>query len=411
MKRNNLLLAIPLLLAGMLMAGTPAWANVAANTQIINKATLTFAGGSASASVMVTVALVPSTPNIRITSGNAAYTAPNTPAITDSVIITSTANGPANYTVTPSITGSTNVMVANPTSVNIGGAASTTVSIGATVTTGASGQTYVTVPASGATGNNNPVNGIGVGSTIIFTVNGNTYTNQVTSTIYDAVNSTYKINWTTAVPVADVPGVGVTVAEQKTVNVSVLPGTVQATGTDLTVTVKGTVSTAGAADATATTAPANKWTTPTANVSLTKYVRNASTAIVGAGATSFTINTLTSNYYTSGVTGKPSDTLEYVLVADNAGVTDLNGSAITDGIPTAYVDLVTGPGPYGGKEVFYIDSTNATATFTAAGVGANQASYVAPNLVVNVGVGANATTTGAIPAGKKVTIAYQVKIK
>jgi hypothetical protein len=395
---------------GIASAAAPAFANVAANTQIVNKATLTFAGGSASASVTVTVALVPSTPNIRITSGNANYTAANTPTITDSVIITATANGPANYTVTPTVTGSTNVALANPASVNIGGGAATTVAIGASVTTGTSGQTYVTVPAGSAAGDNNAVNGIGVGSTIIFTVNGNTYTNQVTSTIYDAVSSTYKINWITAIPVADVPGVGITVAEQKTVNVSVLPGTVQATGTPITVTVKGTVSTAGAADATATTAPANSWTTPTANVSLTKYVRNL-VPVVGSGATSFTINTVTSTYYTSGVTGKPGDTLEYVLVADNAGTTDLNGSAIADGIPTDYVNFVTGPGPYGGKEVFYIDSNNATATFTAAAVGANQSSYVAPNLVVNVGVGANATTTGTIPAGKKVTIAYQVTIK
>ena len=50
----------------------------------------------------------------------------------------------------------------------------------------------------------------------------------------------------------------------------------------------------------------------------------------------------------------------------------------------------------------------------AGAVGASPASYVPgnnPNLVVNVGENANNTTPGTIPAGKSVTIAYQVKIK
>lgn len=388
-----------------------ALANVAANTQIVNSAKLTYAGGSAAATVVVSVALVPSTPNVSITYGNAAYTAPNTPVISDTVTITATANGPASYSVAPAVGATANVAGANPASVN---APTPVVSIGASVTTGTSGTTFVTVPAGIASGSGSAVNGIGPASTIIFTVNGNSYTRSGLTTT-DNGNGTFSIAWATPIPAADVPLAGVLIAEQKTVAVNVAPGTVLAAGSNITVAVSATVSTPGAPNATATTASPNTWTTPSPNVSLTKYVRNTSTPVVGsAGATSFTINTVTSTFYTGGVTGKPGDTLEYVIVASNTGATDLNSSALSDLVPTAYVNFVTSPGPYGGKEVFYIDPASATTVFTAAAVGANQASWVAgnnPNLVVNVGTGASNSAPGTIPAGKSVTIAYQVTIK
>jgi hypothetical protein len=388
-----------------------AFANTAANTQIVNSAKLTYVGGSAAATVVVSVALVPSTPNVGITYGNAAYTGPNTPPISDTVTITATANGPASYTVAPSLGAVANVSASNPATVS---APTPVVTIGATVTTGTSGTTFVTVPAGIASGSGSAVNGIGPASTIIFTVNGNSYTRSGLTTT-DNGNGTFSISWATPIPAADIPLAGVLIAEQKTVPVNVLPGTVLAPGSNITVAVTATVSTPGAANATASTATPNTWTTPSPNVSLTKYVRNASTPVVGnAGPTSFTINTVTSTFYTGGVTGKPGDTLEYVIVATNTGVTDLNSSAISDLIPTAYVNFVTGPGPYGGKEVFYIDPTSAAVAFTAAAPGANQASWVAgnnPNLVVNVGTGASNAAPGAIPAGKSVTVAYQVTIK
>lgn len=401
--KNFLVLMIA---AGAALSATSAFANTAANTSIVNSAKLTYTGGSASATVIVTVNLVPSTPNVTITNANGAYTAPDTSALTDSVIITSTANGPANYTVAPTVSASTNV-----TSPSVTGGAS--VSIGATVTTGTSGTTYVTVPASGASGSGSAVNGIGVGSTIVFAYNSTTHTVQVTGTT-DNGDGTFKISWGggSAIPPADVPAAGVQVGEQKTVNLSVKPGTIQTPGTAITVTVQASVSTTGAANATATNGTPNNWTSSLPNISMTKYVRNVTTGAAGsAGATSFTINTVTSTFYTAGVTGKPGDILEYVIQSINnagGGAFDLPGCAISDVLPTAFVDLANN---YGGQGVFYIDTNNATFKFTAAGVGANQASYVAPNLVVNVGIGANSTTPGAIPVGKSVIVAYQVTIK
>lgn len=385
-----------------------AFANTAANTRIVNSAKLTYAGGSAAASVVVSVALVPSTPNVTISYGNADYTAPNTPGIVDTVTITATANGPAEYTVTPSIMEATNV-VSNSPSVN---ALTPKVTVGATVTTGTSGTTFVTVPAGIATGSGSAVNGIGVGSTIIFAAGGTNYTRTVTATT-DNGDGTFTISWAT--PVGAAPAAGTLVAEQKAVSLDVLPGTVLSPGTSITVSVRASVSTPGAGAATADTASPNTWTTTSPYVSITKYVRNVTSKVAGtAGATTFTVNTVSNTYYTDGVVGKPGEVLEYVVQATNTSTTtDLSSSALSDVVPTAYVDLVT-PGPYGGQDVFYVDPDNAPFTFTAAAVGANQASWVPasnPNLVVNVGRGAGKTATGTIPATKSVTIAYQVKIK
>jgi hypothetical protein len=384
-----------------ILPASMALANTAANTAIVNRATLTYNGSqTASSSVTVTVNLVPATPNISISGGTAAYTAANTPAITDSVVITSTSNGPASYTVTPSVTASTNTTLPTVSGV-------TTVSIGASVTTGISTTTAIRVPASGASGNGAAVNGIAVNDTIVF-ISGTTYARTITGTT-DNGDGTFSLTLDTPIAPANVPAAGVQVGERMTVNLAALPGTVVAQGTPVTTTVQALVSTTGAASATAATAPANSWTTPNPNVSFQKYSRNLTTASGSGTATSFTINTVTSSFYTTGVTGKTGDTIEYVVVATNNGAIDLTTCAINDVLPTAFVNNPLGA--YGGKEIFYIDTNNVTSQITAAGVGANQASYVAPNMIVNVGVGANATTAGSIPAAKSVTIAYQTTIK
>ena len=421
-KMLKVYLALACLVVSLALSAGSALANTAANTQIINSAKLTYTGGSANATVTVTVALVPSTPNVSITDNNSVYSGPNTPAITDTVTITATANGPALYTVTPSVFASTNVLAGSPASVS---AVTPSVTIGATVTTGTSGATFVTVPAGTASGSGSAVNGIGVGSTIVFAVNSHSYAVQVTST-NDNGNGTFSINWASAI--ADVPPAGLLIAEQKTVNLNVLPGTVQTAGTNITVTVSASVSSPNATTANITNAHANFWTSPSLNVSFNKYVRNLSHPVTGGGQTiTTTINGSSNTYYTTGVTGAPpnpnavpatpGDTLEYVVVALNkagTGIPDLTGCAISDQIPTNYVNFL--PGAYGGagNDIFYIDTTGATFKITAGAPGSFQASFVAantPNLIVNVGVGANSSTTGTIPNGQQVTIAYQVVIK
>jgi len=397
----------------------------AANTQISNIATLNFTGCTTpiTAKVTVQVALVVSDPTVTIPApSTAAYTGPNTPAITDTVTIIANANGPATYTITPAVPsgGTTNVLTQYPATVS---AASTTVSLGASITTGTSGTTYVTVPTgligtaviNGSTVTT--VNGIGIGSTIVFTVNGHTYTELATSTT-DNKDGTFAIGWAT--PITDIPPAGTMIAEMRSVNLTVLPGTMQSADTpNITVKVIATVTTAGAGNTTGTgsATATNTWTTSPWSVTFNKYVRNATPNTTGNsngnGLSSITINGQSYNYYKTGVTAMPGETLEYVVVATNNGSIDLPGCTISDLIPTTYVTLAT-PSPYGSKDVFYVDPTGATASFTAATVGANQASFVAgstPNLVVNVGNGASNSVTGTIPAGKSVTIAYQVTVK
>lgn len=410
MMRKLFLTLTCLTLAVGLLAGN-ALANTAANTAIVNNAQLTFDGGSASATVTVSVSLVPSLPNVIITDTNGAYTAPNTPALTDSVIITSTANGPADYTVTPSIdsfanTTGSSVLIA-------GGAADTTISIGASVTTGTSATTYLTVPASGASGDDSAVNGIGVNDVIVFTFNTNTHTRTVTGTT-DNGDGTFRIEWGSAIPATDVPDPGTQIGEKLTVNLSVLPGTVDVAGTNIDVTVAAGVSTAVAGSVSVTNTNPNFWTSPSPNVDMAKYVRNVSVSAAnpaaGTGST-YTINSVGAEYFSSGVNGKPGDVLEYVVQAQNVGAAILTGAALSDLIPEAFVTLQTGV--YGGSDIYY-EGPDGTFTFIAGAVGANRASFVSgsdPNLIVNVGNGADSTTTGSIPAGETVLIAYRVTIE
>jgi len=402
----------------VVMSAKASFANTAANTAIVNKAVLTYNGGlTAESSVIVKVDLVPALPNVTITRGDAVYQGVDTPAITDTVTVTSSANGPATYTVAPSVTGSTNTTAPSVT----GGSSPI---LGATVTAGTGGQTFIVVPApiGGTTSADSEVNGIAVNDVIVFTVNGHTYTPKVTSTSYNAANNTFQINWANveAVPVADVLGAGVQVGERQQVNLSVKPGTVNTLGSELTVTVKADVTATNFPAASATTAPANKWTSTPPTITFQKYSRNVSVPVVGTGvAHSAPIEGNTGAgaqpYYTGGVTGKSGDTIEYVVEASNSGASlfDLTLCAIADSVPTSYVtDLLT---PYtGSRHIFYIDTTGTPSTITAGAVGANLASYVSantPNLIVNVGDSANNTTPGTIPIGKSVTIAYQVKIK
>jgi len=408
---RKLFLALTCLTLAIGLSAGSALANTAANTAIVNNAQLTFDGGSASATVTVSVSLVASLPNVIITDTNGAYTAPDTPALTDSVIITSTANGPADYTVTPSIDSFANTT--GPSVEIAGGATDTTVSIGASVTTGASATTYLTVPASGASGDNSAVNGIGVNDVIVFTFNTNTYTRTVTGTT-DNGDGTFRIEWGTAIPATDVPDPGTQIGEKLTVNLSVLPGTVNVAGTNIDVTVEAVVSTAVVGDVSVTNTSPNFWTSPSPNVDMAKYVRNASdsTANPPAGSNpTFTVNSVGNVYFSSSVGGKPGDVLEYVIVAQNVGTAILTGAALSDLIPEAFVTLQTGF--YGGSDIYY-QGPDGTFTFSAGAVGANRASFVAgsdPNLVVNVGNGADSTTTGSIPAGETVLIAYRVTIE
>jgi hypothetical protein len=432
MKKENTMLSRKIVagllgLAGLLAASTSAWATTAANTQIVNTATLTFNGGSKNASVTVAVNLVPAQPTVVLNGATGGYTGVNTPALADSLILTSNANGPAVYHVAAAI-GTGSQAPVNTSGATVADGGGFDVTLGASVTTvGASnesGGNTLVIPAPDAahitgSGSTLAVNGIAVGSTITFGNNTRTV-----SAITQNTDGTYTITFsgTAITPVA----AGTPIYEQKTVaGITALPGTVTTLGSEIHVYAQAVVTTAGAALTTSAWAD-NKWTTASPNVALTKYVRNLTTSASNpsTGGTTFVVNNNSAAYFTSGVTGKQDDVLEYVLFASNTSTTDdLTGAALSDALPTSYVNVITGGYGGAGADVFYSPTGNGVGSVLAIGAAGSSQAYTAANgnasvttLTVNVGSGAGFSSTGTI--GKEVNgnptsvfIAYRVKIK
>jgi hypothetical protein len=372
MNRKHRCLALLFLFCGLIVCSTNAWANIAANTQIINSADLAYDDGTgikhATASVTVTVSLIPSAPNIAPgPPQTTSYTGAGT-TLSDSFTITTGANGPDTYNLAATVTGSTNTSGATATS------ALPTVALGATVTTAGSTTTIIVVPADGnLPGEMTGVNGIQVGDTVVIGSDVRTVT-----AITDNPSGTSTIVLNT--PLGAAPGVGVLVAEQKVLTVNATAGTITTTGINVTVSDNITATSTTLPAATTTSgALLNTFTSGVAT--LAKYVRNLAPGIIGSG-TPYTYNSI--NYYPAGVTAKPGNVLEYILVATNTRSSAVTSAVISDILPTDFVTLKAGV--YGGKEVTYVSDANVTTTLTAASDG-DAATYDAPTkkLTVNVG--------------------------
>ncbi len=394
-----------------------AWASTAAYTQIVNQATLTYSGGTAHASVTVTVAVINSQASITITgAGPVAWTGPNTPTLTDNIVVTSTSNGPGNYTITPSITAQTNN--GNGGSYTISGGASQNITLGASVTTQSTGHVSdannLIIPRPDPTHfTAGPVaNGIGANTTLTWTISSTNYTGTVSSVI-DNGDGTVTLHFNTAI---SFPPVGTPIFEYKTLPVIVEPGSPTVGGTDITVTVSASVSNSGTNPPNTVPTPGlNTWTTTSGNGQLRKYVRNLTTATgnnSGTNARSFSVDgRAAANYFDGGVTGNTNDVLEYVLEAsDTSATVAVTSAIITDVVPIAYVTYLTNQYTTGtavSRDVWYRADTGTTATLQVALGGTGTDTLTVP-------VGGNepvATGGGTIPASGSCLIAYQVRIK
>lgn len=311
-----------------------AFATTAANTVISNIATVSWEDSnnlnptSTTASVDVTVNLVEATPTLSA-PGDQSVDSNN--SVDYTYTITSNANGVDTYNLTSSQTGTTGTITGNVTVFRDSGDTTdiTSIDLGATsvAAAAAGGATAITVPADGAS--DASINGIEAGDTLV--IGGNTYT---VSSITDNATGTSTINLSAGL-VAGV-SVGAQIGEQAQFIFRVTPtATVDGSTVDNAVSAQDVANVQAAATDTTTTTV--NYSAP--NITVTKYVRNVTNAAGnsgGAGAQS--INGAT--YYTSGVTGNPTDTLEYVIVVSNAGGA---GSAanvvISDPIPayTTYV--------------------------------------------------------------------------
>jgi hypothetical protein len=405
---KTILLSQLAVIAILLCISAPAWANLAANTQILNSATLSYWDGTQtktmSSSVTVTVSLVCAAPTLTV--GPPQTTSYNGPAttLTDSFIITATSNGPDTYNLSAAVSASTNTGLPGtlPTAVPV----AATVYLGATVTTAGVGSpdtTHIVVPFDGT--DDSIVNGIALNATVVISGQEKTVT---------AINE-YPINLPT-VPLAyavitlnsalsGVPSAGVVVGERKTVYTTVTAGTITVSGTDVTVSDTMTATSCSGSGAAITSgAVLNTYTSGIG--SLTKKVRNVTTASGSGNVTIYGGN----NYYPSNVTAKPGDVLEYILISSTTSAGSVSAAVVTDAIPTSYVTFKTGVYP-GSRDITYVNESSVASYLTAAPAD-DAGVYSAPNLTVNVGTtpGIPPAAGGTIPVSSNVYVLYQVTV-
>jgi uncharacterized repeat protein (TIGR01451 family) len=397
---RNIILAHLALLWTLLLISAPVWANTAANTQIIAHTQVSYFDGittmTATDSVAVTVNMVPSAPNIVSGSAQSTSYAGAGTTLTDNFTIIATSNGPDTYNIIVPTPGVTNTNGATVTTY-LNGVPASSVVLGASVTTVGSNVTNIIVPADGVS--DNSVNGIEVGDKVV--INGET---RMVQSVTDNTTGTSTIVLTSALPSA--PTAGVLVAQQKIVAAAVTAGIIVNAGTDVTVSAAITATSVSSPGATKTS-DAILNTFYSGQATIAKYVRNVTTSAAGTG-TAYSYNSI--NYYPAGVTAKPGDILEYILVSTNTSGT-ISASVVTDVLPVGFVTLRDNA--YGsGKEVAYVSDTNAVTTMTKVSDG-DQADYniTTPNtLTTYVGTGATNIAGGTIPTGKRVLVLYQVNV-
>jgi uncharacterized membrane protein len=384
---------------------------MAANTQITNAAQLSYNDGAvvktAIASVTVTVSLVPAAPTI-VAQGpyTTQYAGPAT-TLNDTFVITAGSNGPDTYNLTAAV-----VTDVNGTGAGVVVIAPVSIVLGASVTVSGSTATIINVPSDGVS--NASVNGIEVGDQVV--INSEVHT---VSAISDNASGTSTITLASALT-GGAPAAGVLVEEQKIIQTQVTSGTITTPGTNLVVTDTITATSTTTPFPAVTSSPATTNTFTSGLATLTKYVRNVTTDNHTAGSTSYAFNGNT--YYwkdnTMGapaVNAKPSEVLEYILVAANIGTGSVTASVITDVVPATYVSFKMGAYGGVGKDVMYWPDSTVPATsskFTAA-AGDDAAVYVTSTLTVNVG-GATPpippAAGGTIAAGKSVIVTYEVTV-
>lgn len=395
-------------------AYTPAaHANTAAGTTITNNVTVNYAdaGGQAqtavSNSVSITVSLVGAVawgavpPNADASSG-----APLASAYT--IQLTNQGNGSDTFTIADGTTEGAGLgggtFASTPD--EDGGTAGTQITLFGTVTSGAGafGAGVTTIPVSNLT-----LADLVVGTTQVV-IGGSTFTVAAGSSA------------TQLVVTGDASGVanaaGIQIGERATLTFNGTVGTLTVGTASSTHTHNLTATGLSQNGNTAATALSGNWTTTVYNATLTvdKYVRNVGNAngnpAPGSGTT---VNG--AEYWASGVTGNPGDTLEYAVVISNSNQGLATVVLFQDTLP-AFTGLVGGqtavdttgdgtydhPGTTGDTEAN--DQANGIIE-TDTGVAST-----ATSLTVYAGTGGDETTNagGSIAGSSSCIIKYQVTI-
>lgn len=163
------------------------------------------------------------------------------------------------------------------------------------------------------------------------------------------------------------------------------------------------------------------------SLTVQKYVRNVTAAVVGSGLT--LVNPPINNsvtYYSAGVSGKPGDILEYAVQISDAGTGNASAVIATDPVPT-YSTLVSSSSTYGAN-----NSGGATGTFAQvystrtsttgslkidnsgglANVGYGKAAgqTATSTMTFYLGSGSTNAAGGTVNSGEVDYVIYQVKI-
>jgi len=162
-------------------------------------------------------------------------------------------------------------------------------------------------------------------------------------------------------------------------------------------------------------------------IAVTKYVRNATVPMVGSSPyPAVTINGTTYStannnaFYSSGVTGKPGDNLEYLAVITNVGTGSSTAVTASDIVPT-YTSLTLWLGNYGtagAGTIFAHALLNSTETNIggggtgniAVGYGSYTGTTAGSTMTLDLGNNSSTTTGGTLTSGQSAYVIYQTKI-
>lgn len=428
MKRRERCRLVVLTVLATLSMALPAFALLqgnAGNTIIRNTATVSYsdAGGTAqtpvnSNQVQVTVTTVNVAPIIKSVSPASATTTGTGTTATYTVELVTNSNGPGTVTLgavngtatnttpgAPAVSGGGTVFlgssIIDPSDSNTAGLK--TLTTGQTITFNIPNDNGVPTDAAisaGATGNNS-VNALTNGDKV-YLYDGATYYGPLdVTTVTDnapgagntaAVSTILLTNSNVASVSFTLPAPGSAsrwmIVELKTLTVTVTQGAITGAGphwlTDLTPSFSnGTGSAAGTTTSVDTTATI-------ASLTVNKYVRNATAAVIGGGgsATAPIAATGGATFYKTGVSGKPTDVMEYLFVINNSGSAAATKVVATDNVPTYTTLRSSSGGVYGADNAGGLTGTFAVARRDGVGGGIDQA------LKVDKSSGNNATAWG-----------------
>lgn len=408
MKHLRKLMGGTALLAGAALVPSLAFAT-AANTTITNTVTVNYTDAASNAqpaetaSVAISVNLVASAPLLT----SPADVDPTTEDTGVNLVytITSTANGPDTYNFSSADTRTNMDADADATfttpSILLG---ATTVAAGITAA-----DTVITVPFDGTA--DGVVNGLAAGDTIVIDPTGTAEVATIDSIDESTGAASNTVTITLTAGTTNGFTYGTLIGEQATQTVTVTTDTIT-TGTFGTHSVVTTATSVTAPNPATAQATATVITVRRPVLDVTKYVRNVTTVAFNPLVADIIVDGV--DYYASGVSGNPTDTMQYLIVIDNsaAGAGTANNIVVSDPIPqfttfvASSIELDDGSGTFAAQDetaddgdAAELDTTGNGTVYVYAGAGG-----------VDTAAGAGNGAGGTLLASEISYVIFQVTI-